>query len=159
MRWFKQKVKDEWIEQTKNKIYKELYVLVVLLCFFSIVYKETVNPEPFNLPVAELLILAGTGIYYTIRGWQFGIFSAEKEIHDRSSRIPMTAKHFIYTVAGGVGLSLFFGIRSAVVYGEGTSQSVYYFFLTFAGSLMIYIPVMLLLAFIPFIFTRAKNVE
>lgn len=158
MRWFKQKVKDEWIEQTKNKIYKELYVLVVVLCAFSIFYKEIVNPEPTTIPVVELFILAGTGTYYAIRGWLLGIFSAEKEIHDRSSRIPMTAKHFIYAVAGGIGLSLYFGIRSAVVYGEGAAQSIYYFFISSAGSLLIYMPALLLLVFISAVFTNSKNV-
>lgn len=159
MRWFKQKITDEWIEQTKNKIYKELYVLVVLVCAFSFFYKEIVNPEPSTIPVVELIILAGTGIYYLIRGWMLGIFSAEKEMHDRNSRIPMTAKQFIYAAAGGLLLSIYFGVRSAVVYGEGTTQSIYYFFISSAGSLLIYMPALLLVVFISAVFTKSKSVE
>ncbi|WP_252313948.1 DUF6773 family protein [Sinobaca sp. H24] len=159
MRWFKQKTTDEWIEQTKNKIYKELYVLVVVVCAFSIFYNAFVNPEPSTIPVVELIILAGTGIYYMIRGWVLGIFSAEKEIHDRNSRLPMTAKQFIYAAAGGVLISVYFGVRSAVVYGEGMTQSIYYFFISSAGSLLIYMPAMLLVAFISAVFTSSKSME
>lgn len=69
------------------------------------------------------------------------------------------AKNFIYAGAGGVAISLYFGTRSAIVYGEGTAQSIYYFFLVAAGSLMIYIPLLVGLAFLIEVFTKSRHTE
>ncbi|WP_091610571.1 DUF6773 family protein [Marinococcus luteus] len=98
-------------------------------------------------------------LYYMARGWQLDIFSAEREMHDRTSRIPMTAKNFIYAGAGGVAFSLYLGTRSAILYAEGTAQSINYFFLVAVVSLMIYIPLLIGLAFLIDVVTKSRHTE
>lgn len=159
MRWFQSKPKDERVEQAKNQIYRELFVVVTGLCFLSILVKQYMEVEAYADVAPEPMILIVMAVYYMVRGWQLDIFSAEREMHDRRSRIPMTAKNFIYAGAGGVAISLYFGTRSAIVYGEGTAQSIYYFFLVAAGSLMIYIPLLVGLAFLIEVFTKSRHTE
>jgi hypothetical protein len=129
------------------------------LCFLSILVKQFMEIEAYSGAAPELTILLVTSLYYMIRGWQLDIFSAEREMHDRSSHIPMTAKNFICAGAGGVAISLYFGTRSAILYAEGTEQSIYYFFLVAAGSLMIYIPLLIGLAFLIDVFTKSRHAE
>ncbi|MDX6152740.1 DUF6773 family protein [Marinococcus sp. PL1-022] len=159
MKWFQSNPKDERVEQAKNQIYRELYIVVAVLCFLSIIIKQFVNVAVYSSITAEIAILLITSLYYMVRGWQLDIFSAEREMHDRRSRIPMTAKNFIYAGIGGVAISLYFGMRSAVLYAEGTGQTIYYFFLVAAGCLMIYIPLLIGLAFLVEVFTKSRHAE
>lgn len=159
MRWFQSKPKDERVEQAKNQIYREMFVVVTGLCFLSILVKEYMEIEAYGGVAPELTILLVMSLYYMARGWQLDIFSAEREMHDRRSRIPMTAKNFIYAGAGGVAISLYFGTRSAILYGEGTAQSINYFFLVAAVCLMIYIPLLIGLAFLIEAITKSRHTE
>lgn len=159
MKWFQSNPKDERVEQAKNQIYRELYIVVVGLCFLSIIIKQFVDVAAYSSILAEIVILLIPSLYYMVRGWQLDIFSAEREMHDRRSRIPMTAKNFIYAGAGGVAISLYFGTRSAILYAEGSAQSISYFFLVAAVSLMIYLPLLIGLAFLVEAITKSRHVE
>lgn len=159
MRWFQSKPKDERVEQAKNQIYRELFVVVAVLCFLSILVKQFMEIEAYGGVAPELTIIIVMLLYYMVRGWQLDIFSAEREMHDRSSRIPMTAKNFIYAGAGGVAISLYFGTRSAILYADGAAQSFNYFFLVAAVSLVIYIPLLIGVAFLIDVFTKSRHAE
>lgn len=136
---------DERVVHLQNKIYREIYVLVLLICIGSIVVKSIIHGFQPGLVVAELVILFSQGVYYAVRSANLGVFSAEVELHDRESRLSMNKKNVIIGLAVGVVIALFFGIRSAIVYGEGTGQSIYYFGIVFLASLIMYVPVLVLI--------------
>lgn len=140
------KVEDERILHTQNKIYREIYYLVLAICLVSIGFKiyhygYTVGPIS-----TELVILFLQGIYYTIRGSSLGVLSDEVEMHDRKSKVPMKWKTLYFGLAVGVIFSIFLGLNSALNYADSTPQAYYYFFMVFFVSLMIYIPFLALLS-------------
>ncbi|MFC3040463.1 DUF6773 family protein [Virgibacillus xinjiangensis] len=138
----KNRMEDERVTAMQNKIYRELYWLVLVICIVSIFLKFSLYGWHLERIYTELAILIGQGSYYTLRVIRLGIYSDEVELHDRKSRWPRRKKEAIIGLLGGVGLSLFFGMRSALVYGEGTTESVSYFFLVFFVSLLIYVPLL-----------------
>ncbi|MET3506666.1 DUF6773 family protein [Halalkalibacter oceani] len=136
---------DERIVHLQNKIYREIYMLVLLICIGSIVVKTIIHGVQLGLVVTELVILFSQGVYYAVRSANLGVFSAEVELHDRESRLSMNKKNIIIGLAVGVVIALFFGIRSAIVYGEGAAQSFSYFGIVFLASLIMYVPVLVLI--------------
>jgi len=136
---------DERINSLKNKIYAEIYVLVVAICFISFLVKHFI----YDLGVAdfatELIILFVSGIYFTIRSTRLGLVSAEVEMHDQKSKWPKSKKNLFTGVVLGIGIAVCLGINSAVQYADGTAQAWYYFFLVTFVSLMIYLPVFFIL--------------
>ncbi|WP_087974787.1 DUF6773 family protein [Oceanobacillus rekensis] len=136
----KSQVKDEWVINTRNKIYAEVYVLVVVLCSISAIVKYFVYDLNMEHVLTELIILITVGIYYLYRSIRLGIFSAEVELHDRKNKWSMQKKNLFMSVGLGIGIALFMGINSSVRYADGVQQSIYYFLITGFGSLMIYLP-------------------
>ena len=136
----KSKVKDEWVTNTSNKIYAEIYVLVVLICSISAIVKYFIHGNNMEHILTELIILITSGIYFLFRSVRLGIFSAEVELHDRKNKWPMQKKNLFMSVGLGIVIALFMGINSSVRYADGIQQSVSYFFITGFGSLMIYLP-------------------
>lgn len=156
MGWFtNKKVKDERIVHMQNKIYREIYILIVVVCSISAFVKYLYYGLEFERVITECIILIITGIYYVIRSSQMGIFSSEVEMHDQSSKWSYTKKNVVITIAIGFGLAFFFGIRNAIIYGDGMWNSIYYFFIVFAATLLLYLPVLAII-FI-FSFTIAKK--
>ncbi|WP_217586280.1 DUF6773 family protein [Lentibacillus saliphilus] len=141
----KRAVQDERVVNMKNKIYAELYILILVICAASVVIKRFVYEPGFEHISTELTILIAGGLYYTYRSAKLGVFSAEVELHDRQSKWSMQKKNLVMSIGLGVVIALAFGINSAVQYAEGFAQSVYYFLLTAFGSLMIYLPVFIML--------------
>lgn len=141
----KSNLEDERLTTIKNKIYAEIYILIIVLCSISIVVKYFIYNLEVESIASELIILFVSGVYYTYRSAKLGIISSEIEMHDRKSRWPQRKKNIFWGVALGIGISIAFGINSAVQYAEGEAQSIEYFFITAAGSLMIYLPVFLLI--------------
>lgn len=146
MSFFKNKAfKDERITNTKNKIYAEIYILIVGISFISIILKYYMyNLGPASI-ATELTILIASGIYYLYRSANLGITSAEIEMHDRKSKWSRQKKNLVSSIALGIGIALFFGINSAVRYAEGVNQSITYFLLTTFVSLLIYLPFFLVI--------------
>lgn len=141
MRWFRTKQFDERIENLKNKLYKEVYVLVVVICSASIVIKSILNGYVGIAPIiTELVIFLLAGLYYMFRSTRLGLYADEVEVHDRNSKLPMTAKHAVIGLSFGLAVAIYFGARSVVLYAEGILQSVWYFLLVSFASLMIYLP-------------------
>lgn len=136
----KNRMQDEWVVHTRNKIYAELYVLVVIICNISAILKYFVYGLSIEHVLTELLILFACGVYYLYRSVRLGLFSAETELHDREHKWSRQKKNLFGGIGLGVGIALVMGVNSAVQYAEGTQQSIYYFFLTAFASLMIYLP-------------------
>jgi len=137
------KVEDERITNMKNKIYAEIYILVSVICSISFVVKYFIYGIGIDVVATELIILILSGSYYLYRSIKLGIYSAEVEMHDSKSKWPQKKKNLYSGVALGIVIALVFGINSAVQYAEGLNQSIAYFFLTGAVSLMIYVPLFL----------------
>lgn len=142
------KVKDERLENLRNKIGRETYFLTIYLIALSIVIKKFVHGPELSGLGSEFLILIISGVYYAVRYWQMGILADEVEVHDRSSRLPMSTKNVVVGLGAGVIISLIFGLRSAVVYASTGQEKIFYFFLVFLAAFMIYIPVFLVLALV-----------
>lgn len=150
MRWFRSKPADERIDQLKNKIYKEAYVLVVAISYVSALVKMIVLEAKGIAPIAsELAILLLSSIYFLARSTKMGLYADEVEVHDRSSKWPMSAKNVLIGCLIGLTIAVFFGARSAVIYADGFLQAIGNFLLVGLISLLIYLPlfagVMLLL--------------
>lgn len=151
MKWFpwissKRKQMDERIVNTQNKIYKEIYTLVMLICLLSVIVKFLALGTDTSV-ITEVVIMLASSLYYLIRSVSLGVYSDAVEVHDRSSKFKMSTKNIVAGSTLGLGLALFFGLRSASLYADGTTQSLWYFILVFTVSLMIYAPVFLLLTF------------
>lgn len=147
MKWLgkSQKIADERINNMQNKIYKEIYMVVNALCLISVAIKYYLYGIDIKLVITELVILFASGLYYTVRAASLGIFSDEVELHDRNSKVPMSSKNVYIGLGLGVMIGLFFGIRSAIVYGNGLVNSLFYFIIVFFATLMIYLPLFLVL--------------
>lgn len=148
MNWFpkKNKVNDERIINAQNKIYREIYTVITIICLLSVAIKfylyETTS---IKLIITEFIILFLSSVYYMARSASLGIFSDEVEIHDRTSKTPMSSKNIYIGLSIGVLIGISFGARSAFLYGNGYLNSIYLFALVLFASLMIYVPFFLLL--------------
>lgn len=150
-------VKDERIINVQNKLYREIYYLIAGICFVSILLKYYFyGLGPVSI-VTELVILLVSGVYYGIRSASLGIFSEEVELHDRSSRKPMGTKTIVGSIGFGIAIGLFFGIRSAVLYADSTSQAIFYFFLVAGVSFAIYIPFLSLVFGVSFFAAKKQS--
>jgi hypothetical protein len=144
MRWlsFRHNQTDERIVNTRNMIYKEMYRVVTLLCLASIIVKYTIYGPNTGMIATELVILLLSALYYGVRSVILGLYSDEVEVHDRTSRVSLNAKNWVLGLGLGIAIAAFFGIRSAIIYGHGGMQSVWYFVIVFFAALMMYVPLL-----------------
>lgn len=140
---------DERITNSLNKVYKEAYYVVMLICFISIAVKFYLYGYDIKFIVSEFLIIIIPGLFFQVRTVWLGLYSDEVEIHDRTSKIPMSAKSIVIGLGFGVGMALFFGIRSSILYASNNSQQVWYFITVFFVSLIIYCPFFIAVTSIP----------
>lgn len=133
------KIEDERIVSTRNKLYREAYILAMALCVISIVVKYCLYGANIEMVTTEIVVLLLPALYYGVRSVRLGIYADEVEVHDRSSKLPFSLKNIMIGGIFGVAIALFFGIRSAILYGNA-SNSLWYFFILFVASFMIYIP-------------------
>lgn len=147
MNFFKRPKKkvDERIENIRNKIYKEIYMIISAICLGSLFLKVFLFDDGAKGAVLELLILFVGGVYYLARSIFLGVYWDEVELHDRNSKIPMSNKTIFTSIGLAFLIALFMGINSAVNYADNTSQGLWYFVLVLFVSIMIYLPIMLLL--------------
>lgn len=141
----KSKIKDERLTNLKNKIYAEIYILVIVISGISSIVKYFAYDMGMQGITTEVIILFISGVYYMYRSTQLGVTSAEVEIHDRESKWSKQKKNLFASIVLGLVIALIFGINSAVQYAEGAGQRIYYFFLTAIGSLIFYLPVFLII--------------
>jgi len=91
--------------------------------------------------VLELLILLVGGVYYLARSIFLGVYWDEVELHDRSSKVPMSNKTIFTSVGLSLLIAIFMGINSAVNYADSTSQGLWYFVQVLLVSIAIYLPI------------------
>lgn len=141
MKWFnRSKVEDERIVHMKNKIYKEVYILIMSICAISTLVKSFMQSD-WKSSLLELVIVVAGSLYFSIRSVFLGIYSDEVEVHDSRSKISLSTRNMLWGMGCGVFLALFFGIRSAILFGDGSwSTGLWYFFLVSFVSLVMYIP-------------------
>ncbi len=144
MNFFKNKIQDERVINEQNKIYREIYLLIYIVCLVSVVYKFFVYGFEMEHGATEMAIFVVAGIYYGVRASQKGLFSAEVEIHDNKSKWSYQTKTITIGVVVGLLLALFFGINSAYSYADSQLEAIKYFFITFVASIMFYIPFLVL---------------
>ncbi len=152
MGWFRnrKKVVDERITNAQNRIYREIYFIISAICLISIFTKFFLYEISVKLVITELIVILVSSIYYMVRAASLGIFSDEIEIHDRNSRTPMSSKKIYFCLGIGVVAGLIFGVRSAIIYGDGYLNSIYTFAIVFFASLVIYLPFFLVIIVVPY---------
>ncbi len=137
---FKRKVIDERVQNTQNKIYREIYYIVSVICFISLIAKTVIYGRGVEHVATELVILAACGIYYSFRGMYSGVLSEEVEIHDANSKYRFSTKTIFLGILCGVVIALAMGLNSAINYADNNTQALEYFFMVFFISLIIYAP-------------------
>ncbi|MFD1361242.1 DUF6773 family protein [Lentibacillus salinarum] len=153
----KHNTKDERITNIENKIYREIYILVMLICAISAAIKFYQNGFHLEAVYTEWVIFIATGIYFSWRSASLGIFSDEVEMHDRTSKMTKGQKQLVIGMVIGVGAALVIGMRSAILYGDGFANSIYTFFLVFAASIMMYVPFLVLVMAISYTMMKRKS--
>ena len=148
---------DERIENIKNKIYKEAFILVMIICFISIVVKYFIYGIKIEFVIGELLCMFIPSIYYLIKTVFCGIYSEEIEMQDRTTKVPRSIKTIIGAIVAGVCIAVPMGIRSAILYGHTTGVRIRYFIIVAITCLIIYIPILLVITILPHIV--ANNVS
>ncbi|CAH0269620.1 hypothetical protein SRABI96_03654 [Peribacillus sp. Bi96] len=158
MNIFKRKkmITDERVENVRNKIYKEMYHVILAICLVSALFKLYKYGAGSGELYLELVIIVAGGLYYLARSIFLGVFWDEVEMHDRTSKTPMSRKTIFGTVALALIIAIFMGVNSAVSYADSSSQGIWYFVLVSFVSVMIYLPILLL--FFGGIYLLAKKI-
>ncbi|RRN73924.1 hypothetical protein EI200_04390 [Peribacillus simplex] len=150
------KIKDERVEHVRNKIYKEMYHVILAICLVSALFKLYKYGAGSGELYLEFVIIVAGGLYYLARSIFLGVLWDEVEMHDRTSKTPMSRKTIFGTVALALIIATILGVNSAVSYADSSSQGLWYFVLVSFVSVMIYLPILLL--FFGGIYLLAKKI-
>lgn len=142
MKWFnKNQVEDERIVHMKNKIYKEVYVLIMSICMVSTIVKSFMM-EDWKSSLLELVIVVSGGLYFSVRSIFLGIYSDEVEVHDSRSKISLKTRNLLWSIGIVAFVALFIGIRNAILYSDGSwSKGLLNFFLISSVTLLMSAPI------------------
>lgn len=147
---FKRKIVDERVQNMQNKIFREIYFLVSIICFTSLIVKTVIYGNDYEYIGTELMILLICSIYYISRAMYSGVLSEEAEIHDANSKVRFSTKTAFIGIACGVVIALSMGLNSAINYADSNAQAIEYFFMVFLISLLIYAPFLAIFLFITY---------
>lgn len=100
------KIRDERVEQYKNKIYGELFQLVYLFVVASFVVKGLYFKMDLSQCITEYVIMIAAPIYQMVRTRQLGVVLAT------NLRQHMSAKRNIIAAVLGIVLFFFFWVSS-----------------------------------------------
>lgn len=131
-------VKDERIVNAENKIIRTAFFLASFIAVLSIIFKSFSGYDYRDM-IPEIMIILIPWLYYWIKIVKNGIYTDSIEVHERTSRFSVRLIYIITGVLAGLAISVFFGLRSAALYGNDTNR-IWYFTLVFCASLMIYLP-------------------
>ena len=140
MGFWNKKVDDERVLNIQNKIYKEIYFVVMGILLISIAVKYIMIELSLQIVLTELIIIIVASIYYTSRSAFLGIYSDEVELHDNRTKMKLSNKNIIGGIALGIVIGIIFATNSAVNYADSPQQAMYFFILVFITSLLIYAP-------------------
>jgi hypothetical protein len=154
----KNEIKDERVEALYNKIYREVYALVVIIAAVSILVKYFYYGLNLEYVIFELVLLISVSVYFLVRSVWMGLYSDMVELHDKNKKVslPMNVKQIVIALIAGLGIALFFGMRSSLLYGGGGNR-LNYFLLVFSASFLIYIPFLVLVTFLINHFANKKS--
>ncbi|WP_273834288.1 DUF6773 family protein [Guptibacillus sedimenti] len=153
---FKKRQHDERVTNLQNKIYREMYILIVVICALSIVYKQFFVDGGTRELWTEVIILVASSVFYVGRSAMLGIFSDEVELRE-SSKLGFNTRNFVISLIVGVAISLFFAIRNSQKYANSSEEAFTFFFVILFGSLMIYIPVLFAIMVVPYAIAKRKS--
>lgn len=139
------KITDERIETVRNQIYKEIYYVVMVICFVSVLVKHYKYGAGMEMIYTEFFIMLVGGLYYIARSSFLGVLWDEIEMHDRTSKTPMSTKTVVTCIGLAIGISIIMGVNSAVSYADSSSQGLEYFAVTSLASVIFYLPILLLI--------------
>lgn len=140
MGMWKKKQTDERVLNIQNKIYKEIYVIIIVLTCISVAIKYFTIEFSLQAVMFEWIIMLVTSIYYIARSAFLGIYSDEVELHDNNSKMKLSNKKIISGIALGIILAIIFATNSAVNYADSQQQALTFFVSVFFISLFIYVP-------------------
>lgn len=145
---FKRKIVDERVQNLQNKIFREIYYIVSIICLISLITKMIIYGRGVEHVATELIILFVCGIYYSYRAMYTGVLSEEVEIHDANSKFRSSTKTVFIGILIGVLIALAMGLNSGINYADSNAQAIEYFFMVFLISLLIYAPFLAIFLFI-----------
>ena len=145
---FNRKIVDERVQNIQNKIYREIYYIVSIICLISLITKTVIYGRGVEYVATELIILIACGGYYSYRAMYTGVLSEEVEIHDANSKFRYSTKTIFIGIFTGVVIALAMGLNSGINYADSNAQAIEYFFMVFLISLLIYAPFLALFLFI-----------
>lgn len=145
---FKRKIGDERVQNLQNKIYREIYYIVSIICIISLIGKLAIYGRGFEHIGTEMVILIVCGVYYSLRAMYSGVLSDEVEIHDAHSKFRYSTKTIVIGILCGVIIALSMGLNSGINYADSNAQAIEYFFMVFLISLLIYAPFFAIFLFI-----------
>lgn len=119
--------------------------LALAICFISILVKLFMYGMNIKLVATELLIIIITSLYSVIRTVYLGIYSDEVEMHDSTNKMSICTNITLTGVIAGICLAIFFGLKSAILYGTSIRIKIWYFVISFIASIMMYIPFFVLI--------------
>ena len=154
---FKRRQKDERVTNLQNKIYREMYIVIVIICGLSVLYKQFFVEGGTQHLWTEIIIFAVSSGYYLIRSTMLGIFSDEVEMSEQSSKLSFNKRNFVISLIVGVAISLFFAILNSQKYADSTEEAYTFFFVILFASLMIYIPVLFAIMVLPLAIAKRKS--
>ena len=103
----RKKMNDERITNAQNKVYREIYTIVAVICLGSIIFKSVTTGGDFGVIATELIIVCSAGLYYLWRTAKLGIYSEEIEISDKNSRFSYDTRNVVIGVLGGLVLAVY----------------------------------------------------
>ncbi|TFJ91885.1 DUF6773 family protein [Lentibacillus salicampi] len=149
--------KDERITTLENKIYKEIYILVVVICVISAAIKFYQHGFHIEAAFTEWAIFLATGIYFSYRSVKLGLYSDEVEMHDRTNKMSREKKNLIVgAVIGAVG-SFGIALNSTISYVDGVANSIFNFILVFFVSIIFYVPFLVFMMIISHTIMKKKS--
>ncbi|NEU32140.1 hypothetical protein GN156_15405 [bacterium LRH843] len=157
MGFWNKKLIDERVLNTQNKIYKEIYIIIMVLLLISIAIKFITIEMSLQVVLTEWIIIIVTSIYYIGRAAFLGIYSDEVELHDNESKVKLSNKNIIGGISLGFVLAIIFATNSAVSYADSPQQAIYYFILVFFISLLIYAPLFVGFSTITYFVAKKKS--
>ncbi len=136
---------DERIQSVQNKIYKEVFYLVLIMCLVSIVAKTLYYGFDATKLITEAVIILGSIGYFGIKTILLGTYY---EVNEDKINRSSPKKNALFGGLVGVLIAIFFGVRSSILYAN-QGEKLYYFMLVFVAALMIYIPVLIIATVLP----------
>lgn len=154
-----QKVKDERIEVIRNKIYKEIVNIILAICLVSSIVKIYFYKMSNQDILLETIILIVIVSYSLIRSISFGVFAAEKEIHDRGHKTKwdkkIMQKSFVFVLV----IALIRGVNSVIYNTNANTPDFLLFFMVTFVSIVLGIPIVYFILSIFFSITEKVSTK